>query len=137
MVNYCVKSIRNDVSMQEALEIPEPPTTLSWAAWRWNKAERTKLHKTNILRETRLQHLPAKYQQGRGVSTRSKHVEAALGRPGASSAGSGRAVPLQYMACTSISSAGKPWSHSGHDTRPAAVGLHSDTVLPASSSSPT
>lgn len=42
-LNYCVKSIRNDASMQEVLEIPEPPTTLSWAAWRWNKAERTKL----------------------------------------------------------------------------------------------
>lgn len=39
MVNYCVKSIRDDASVQEVLEIPEPPTTLSWAVQRWNEAE--------------------------------------------------------------------------------------------------
>lgn len=27
MVNYCVKSIRDDVSVQEVLEIPKPPIT--------------------------------------------------------------------------------------------------------------
>lgn len=68
---------------------------------------------------------------------RSKAVEAALGRPGVSWPGRGAAMPLQYMACTSISSAGKPCSHSGHNTRAAAAGLHSDTALPASSSPPT
>lgn len=63
MVNYCVKSIRNAISVQEVLEIPNTLLgSVEMEQGRANKPPNT----PNILRETGLQHLPVKYQQGRG-----------------------------------------------------------------------
>ena len=119
VVNYEVDQ-REDVSVQEVRVTQKPLITLSSSAWRRNKAEcmnlPTCLATHQISRETQD---CSTWPQVTGKGDEHKeqrHREAALGRPGLSSPASSPTMPLQYMACSSISVAGKPWSHSGHDT---------------------
>lgn len=134
VMNYEVNQ-REDVSVQETLETEEPLITLSRPAWKMEQGRVNNFPPCQAMHQTFREGQDCSiWLQVTGKWTNTKSNS--RGRPGLSLPASCPTTPLQYMACGSISAEGKPWSHMGHNTWSAVVGLRSATVLSASSSPP-
>lgn len=133
-----MKELR-EISVREVLEttrvsnnvLPTSPETDQ------GRADKPTLpHHTQIPREEQDSSTQLQAAAKGATNTESKCTDTAHGTPGLSVAASSPTMPLQYMACSSISAAGKPRSHSGHGTWSAGMWLPSDRVLSALPSPP-